>query len=259
MSQDYDQFIKKINEKTGIDLSLYKEAQMKRRLSSLYEKRGFKSFLDFYSALSQDVLLMNEFLDRMTINVTEFYRNKSRWDVLENKIIPRLLKERKKLKIWSSASSTGEEPYTLAMILTKFLPLSEISISASDIDEQAIKTAKAGIYQERSLAEVPKDMKLKYFQKEGSLYKISDEIKNTVTFRKLNLLADRFESDFDLIVCRNVLIYFTEEAKDNLYKKFSRSLKENGVLFVGSTEQIFNPTQYGFEVEDTFFYKKSKS
>ena len=96
-------------------------------------------------------------------------------------------------------------------------------------------------------------MKRKYFTKEGSQYQISDEIKKAVTFKKHNLLADSFGGPFDLIICRNVLIYFTEEAKDILYHKFSNALNPSGILFVGSTEQIFNVGKYGFEVEDTFF------
>jgi chemotaxis protein methyltransferase CheR len=162
-------------------------------------------------------------------------------------------------KIWSAACSTGEEPYTMVMILSKYLPLNKIHILATDIDEKAIARAKLGLYPERSLNELPHDMKRKYFTKEGSQYQISDEIKKAVTFKKHNLLADSFGGPFDLIICRNVLIYFTEEAKDILYHKFSNALNSSGILFVGSTEQIFNVGKYGFEVEDTFFYKKKAS
>ncbi|MGE8204331.1 CheR family methyltransferase [Heyndrickxia sp. NPDC080065] len=256
MSRDYLEFINQIKRKTNIDLSLYKEAQMKRRLTSLYEKKGFSSFTEYFQEINKNPEIFNEFLDRMTINVSEFYRNIQRWDVLENKILPSLLSEKRTLKIWSAASSTGEEPYTLAMILSKYLPLSNISILATDIDEKAIQKAKLGIYPERSLNEVPEHIKRKYFKQQEAYYQISDEIKKTVTFRQHNLLSDPFESNYDLIVCRNVLIYFTEEAKDLLYHKFNAALRPGGILFVGSTEQIFNPQLYHFKVEDTFFYKK---
>lgn len=256
MQKDYEEFILKIKAKTGIDLSLYKEAQMKRRLASLYEKRGYKSFVDFFNGMNQDMALFHEFLDRMTINVSEFYRNAKRWEVLEEKILPMLLKKSARPKVWSAACSTGEEPYTLAMILSKFMPLSQVSVLATDLDDNAIARAKVGSYPERSLQEVPADMKNKYFSKEGIHYSISEDIKKAVVFKKQNLLADRFETGFDLIVCRNVLIYFTEEAKDELYKKFSNALKPGGIFFVGSTEQIFNPGKYGLETEDTFFYRK---
>ncbi|MEC2077469.1 protein-glutamate O-methyltransferase CheR [Metabacillus fastidiosus] len=257
VDQDYEQFIRNIKAKTGIDLSQYKEAQMKRRLTSLYEKRGFKNFNGFYQGLLSEKELFYEFLDRMTINVSEFYRNYKRWQVLEEKIIPKLLEKNKKLKIWSAACSTGEEPYTLAMILSKFLPLSGVQILATDIDENVIARAKLGLYPERSLQEVPKEIKAKYFVKEGTNYKLDNEIIKAVRFKKQNLLADPFEDNFDLIVCRNVLIYFTEEAKELLYVKFSKALKDGGVFFVGSTEQIFNAERYQFASIETFFYQKN--
>lgn len=257
MVEGYDEFTQNIKKITGIDLLLYKEGQMKRRLTSLYEKRGYHSFREYFHAIQSNKEVLNEFLDRMTINVSEFYRNGKRWEVLEKKIIPNLLSSTKKLKIWSAACSTGEEPYTIAMILSKFMPLSQISILATDIDENVIARAKLGMYPERSLAEVPEDMKKKYFKQEnGGFYTVADEIKRTVTFKKHNLLGDTFDSGYDLIVCRNVLIYFTEDAKNILYEKFSNALKKDGVFFVGSTEQIFNPIKYRLETIDTFFYKR---
>jgi chemotaxis protein methyltransferase CheR len=256
MVYDYQEFIKKFKRKSGIDLSLYKEAQMKRRLTSFYEKKGFRSFADLFQEMENNQELFHELLDRMTINVSEFYRNAKRWEVLQQKIFPRLLNERKPLKIWSAACSTGEEPYTIAMVLSNYLPFSQISILATDIDQNALQKAKLAVYPERSLQEVPRDMKEKYFTKEGSFYRLAPEITRTVTFKRHNLLADPYGQDFDLIVCRNVLIYFTEDAKNDIYHKFSRALRSGGVLFVGSTEQIFNPSNYRFTTEDTFFYRK---
>ncbi|KQU20530.1 chemotaxis protein CheR [Bacillus sp. Leaf13] len=256
MPQEYEEFIRKIKMLTGIDLSLYKEGQMKRRLTSLYEKRGYHSFREYYKDIQTSPNVLNEFLDRITINVSEFYRNAKRWEVLEKKILPSLLESQKRLKIWSAACSTGEEPYTIAMILSNLVPLSQIEILATDLDENVLARAKLGVYHERSLNEVPADIKKQYFIKEEDFYRVDDEIKRRVTFKNHNLLADRFDQEFDLVVCRNVLIYFTEDAKSLLYDKFSASLKSGGVFFVGSTEQIFNPGKYEFETIDTFFYKK---
>lgn len=256
MFDDYFNFISNIKRKTGVDLALYKEAQMKRRLISLYEKKGFQTFDDFFKELNKNEPLLNEFLDRMTINVSEFYRNYKRWEVLETKIMPRILENTKRPKIWSAACSTGEEPYTISMLMSKLLPLSQLQILATDIDENVIARAKNGVYPERSLNEVPENIKQKFFLRQGELYTVQDEIKKTVTFKKQNLLSDSFGGPFDLIVCRNVLIYFTEEAKHELYKKFSSALEKDGIFFVGSTEQIFNPGAYGLETEDTFFYRK---
>ncbi|MGO0061011.1 CheR family methyltransferase [Brevibacillus fluminis] len=254
--RDFLQFIASVKQKTGIDLALYKEAQMKRRLTSLRLKRGYQSFASYFDAIAKDKELFYEFLDRMTINVSEFFRNPSRWDVLEKKILPRLSKTSRRLKCWSAACSTGEEPYTLALILLRNQLLREATVIASDIDEGALIKAKQGVYTDRSLQDCPKDLLGKYFVKDSLSYRIADEVKNPIQFKKHNLLAEPFDSGFDLIICRNVMIYFTEEAKHELYHKFSRALKPGGVLFVGSTEQIFQPQQYQFEVEDTFFYRK---
>jgi chemotaxis protein methyltransferase CheR len=256
MSADYQKFVQKIKAKTGIDLNLYKEAQMKRRLTTMYEKKGFHSFEDFFNSLNNEPNLLNAFLDRMTINVSEFYRNAKRWEVLEQKILPKLRQKNNRIKIWSAACSTGEEPYTTAIIASKAVPPQQSDILATDIDLNVIAKAKLGIYPERSLNEVPEDVKKRYFIKEGDFFRIDDNIKKMVTFKQHNLLFDSYNGPFDLIICRNVLIYFTEEAKDQIFHQFSQALKQDGILFVGSTEQIFNPSKYGFVTEDTFFYRK---
>lgn len=256
MADDYYGFIKQVRRKTGVDLSLYKEGQMKRRLTTLRDKRGFASFERYFQAISKDEDLFFEFLDRMTINVSEFYRNQKRWEILETKLLPDLMRGKKSLKVWSAACSTGEEPYTIAMVLSRYFPLKDIHILATDIDENVMQRAKAGVYPERSLKEVPYDIRAKYFKQIGNLYEVTDDIKKTVTFKKHNLLSDPYESNFDLIICRNVLIYFTEPAKNEVYKHFSESLNKDGLLFVGSTEQIFNSHNYQFDIADTFFYKK---
>jgi chemotaxis protein methyltransferase CheR len=257
LDNDYIGFKRNIFDKTGIDLSLYKEAQMKRRLVALKEKRSFRTFTDYFNSLSKDSGLLDEFLDRMTINVSEFYRNPSRWEVLESKIVPGLLKNKSSLKVWSAACSTGEEPYSLSIMLSDYKKLSRFSILATDLDELVLNRAKKGYYFEKSIQDVPIEKKTKYFKKQELGYIVSDDIKKNVTFKKQNLLSDPFDSDFDLIVCRNVMIYFTEEAKSVLYEKFSKALRPGGILFVGSTEQIFNPGLYGLESEEPFFYRKN--
>lgn len=256
MSDDYERFIIQIKRKTGIDLSLYKEAQMKRRLLSLYEKKGFSSFQDFFKEINRNQNLLNEFLDRLTINVSEFFRNYKRWDILKTKILPQIIKTNKRPKIWSAACSTGEEAYSIAMLVADLVPYSTIRILGTDLDENALIQAKRAVYLEKSLAEVPESFKQRFFSQEGDYFYVCNEIKKMVTFKKQNLLADPFDGPFDLIICRNVLIYFTEEAKNQLYQKFSSALKKDGILFVGSTEQIFNPGLYQLQTKETFFYQK---
>ena len=254
---DYQLFVNQVKRKTAIDLSLYKEAQMKRRLTSLRDKRGFVSFEEYYQAMTKNQELFEEFLQRMTINVSEFFRNPQRWKVLEEKIIPRLLKNQSSMKVWSAACSTGEEPYTLAILLNQFVTYGRMDILATDLDQLILERAIKGFYPERAVKEVKSENLQKYFLKEDLGYRVKDELKKPIRYNRHNLLSDQFETGFDLIVCRNVMIYFTEEAKGNLYQKFADALKPGGVLFVGSTEQIFNAHHYGLETEDTFFYKKA--
>ncbi|WP_106767975.1 CheR family methyltransferase [Paenibacillus faecalis] len=258
--KDYIGFIRNIELTTGINLADYKETQMKRRLTTLRLKHGYSTFSAFYEAMMKDRSLFHEFLDRMTINVSEFWRNPNRWEVLRDKILTELSGSGStRLKIWSAACSTGEEPYTIAMILAEKKLLGMSSILATDIDEGALAKAKQGLYLDRSLKDVPKDIAAKYFTEEGPMYRFDERLKKEIRFEKQNLLTDRFDTAFDLIVCRNVMIYFTEEAKHKLYQKFAASLRPGGVLFVGSTEQIFNPAQYGLETSETFFYQKIQS
>lgn len=252
---DYQQFVKRIKEALGLDLSSYKETQMKRRLTSLRVKRGFANFAAYFDALMKDEALRAEFMDRVTINVSEFWRNPIRWSVLEQKFIPELARRSPRLKCWSAACSTGEEPYTLAMILAE-QGIRNADVLATDIDENVLAKARIGEYPERSVRDVPPHYMRKYFVEADGVFRIDESLKRMIRFRKGDLLSDRFESDYDLIICRNVMIYFTEPAKAELYHKFARALKPGGLLFVGSTEQIFTPAQYGLESADTFFYRK---
>ncbi|OPJ57198.1 CheR family methyltransferase [Alkalithermobacter paradoxus] len=251
----YEYFKEKIYKKTGINLSLYKEKQMKRRLESLAARNGFNNFEDYFKHIDVNKDLFNEFINYMTINVSEFYRNPEQWKVLEDHIIPNLIKNNTNLKVWSAACSTGEEPYSLAMLLSKFMPLNKINILATDIDKEVMNKARSGIYTQKSLKNLPNEFIIKFFDKlNDSTYAIKDDIKNRVTFKHQNLLEDPFTDNCDLIVCRNVMIYFTEEAKAVIYEKFSKSLKKEGVLFVGSTEQIIMPHKYNLKPVKTFFY-----
>ena len=253
----FELFKKNVYKKTGINLDQYKEKQMKRRLTTLMNKRGFSSYNEYWKHLLQDSNMYREFLDRITINVSEFFRNPQRWEVLENHILPQLIKNKPEgLKVWSAACSTGEEPYSLAMVLSNYYSLDKVKILATDLDEQVLQKAREGLYSQERIKETSKHYLNKYFKVEGTLYRVDENIKRCVTFQKHNLLKDNFDKGFDLILCRNVMIYFTEDAKKTLYKKFYDALTYGGVLFVGSTEQIFDAGKLGFKSIATFFYQK---
>lgn len=255
--EDYESFKKQIFSLTQIDLNAYKEKQMRRRIDSLITKNGFHTYKDYVMALKCNRDLFEEFANYLTINVSEFYRNPEQWDVLEREILPKLMEKNKNLKIWSAACSTGDEPYSLVMMLSRHLPMSAIKIIATDIDKQVLEKAQQGRYNIKSLKGLPQDFMKKYaIQENEYTFRISDEIKRCVEFKQHNLLKDAYPKDCDLIVCRNVLIYFTEEAKTEIYKKFNASLKKDGILFVGSTEQIIQASAIGFATAKSFFYRK---
>jgi len=254
---DYEQFKKVVYELTRIDLNCYKEKQMKRRIDTLISKNRINGYAPYVDLLRTNKEKFDEFVNYLTINVSEFYRNPEQWAYMDREVIPQLLKDfGPRLKIWSAACSTGDEPYSLVMALSRHLPLNQINIYATDIDNQVLEKAQSGLYNAKSIAAVPDDLKRKFFTKIGPSYQISDEIKARVKFQKHNLLKDAYPTDCHFIVCRNVLIYFTEEAKDEVFAKFNQSLTHKGVLFIGSTEQIINYKQMGYERKDSFYYEK---
>ncbi len=257
MVYDYEYFKKEILALTSIDLNSYKEKQMKRRIDTLIAKNKIEGYDNYVYALRQNKQLFEEFVNYITINVSEFYRNPEQWKVMDEQIIPELIKRfGRNLKIWSAACSTGDEPYSLVMAFSRHLPLSNIKIFATDLDKQVIAKARVGLYSEKSIVSVPEDLKKKYFTQIGLSYKISDEIKARVEFKEHNLLKDIYPTGCHLIVCRNVLIYFTEEAKDVVFRKYYKSLASGGILFIGSTEQIINYKEMGYERKSSFFYQK---
>lgn len=257
MEYDYENFKQNIYRLTNINLSLYKERQMKRRIESLMQRNGYDNFEKYYQALRSDDKLLRSFVSYLTINVSEFYRNPKQWELFEQKIVPYLTKTYgTQLHIWSAACSTGDEPYTMAMILAKSLPLNKIHIYATDIDEDVLKYAKQGFYLTRSLERLPRQFLTEHFVKKEKGYQINDNIKSCVEFRKHNLLEDIYPTGMHMIVCRNVVIYFTDEAKDQVYQRFHNSLVKDGILFIGSTEQIIHAKEIGFYAADSFFYQK---
>lgn len=256
--EGYEKFKQDVFQLTKIDLNAYKEKQMKRRIETLVGKNKAKSFDEYVALIKQDKEKFEEFVNFLTINVSEFYRNPEQWQILDKEVFPNLIKQfGTNIKIWSAACSTGDEPYSLVMALSKHLPLEKIKIYATDIDKQVLAKAKVGLYNAKSIANVPDDLKKKYFTQIGASYQISDEIKKRVEFKEHNLLKDPYPSGCHLIVCRNVLIYFTEEAKDEIYVKFNKALVEKGVLFIGSTEQIMNYKEINYERSKSFFFVKA--
>lgn len=252
----YEKFLADLRRKFNLDLTGYKRPQMERRINTLMRSLSIPDYDTFVQELSRDAKLLERFIAHLTINVSEFFRNATQWDVLLKKIIPQLISKTPTLKIWSAGCSTGEEPYTIAMILAENFPRSQHSILATDFDVRVLKTAEDGLYPIKSTVGIPANLLEKYFSKQGDHYRAREELRKYITFKRHNLLRDPFPENYDLIICRNVVIYFTEESKAVLYRRFFKALRPGGVLFTGSTEQIIQAREIGFLSPELFFYQR---
>jgi len=252
----WEWFLARFGDLSNINLTAYKRPQMERRINSFMRNANAASYQDFLNLLSNDKDLFRRFVEYLTINVSEFFRNVQHWEILEKNIIPLLYQNSSRLKVWSAGCSTGEEPYSLAMLFKESFAAKVEPILATDLDRVVLEKAAAGLYNARALQSLPDKYIKKYFNKKGDFYNIDREIKKMVIFKQHDLLKDPYPTACDLILCRNVVIYFTEETKQRLYHKFSQALKKGGVLFIGSTEQIFRPADFGLQSVSTFFYQK---
>ena len=257
----YDVFKKQVKKLTGLDLNSYKH-QIHRRVHMLMDRWKITAYDEYFRTIRDNDQKLREFLDYLTINVSEFFRNPAKWTELREKIIPQLtnLRGKRQLKIWSAGCATGEEPYSLAILSLEEKLSPRVPVLASDIDSGALALAEKGCYLKRQLLNIPADLHGRYFLPgEKEMYKVTDEVKSRVSFQRLNLVEDSFDSGFDLILCRNVVIYFSTETKVLLYGKFLRALNPGGHLLVGSTEQIFDYKKMGFESAGAFLYRRPMS
>lgn len=256
---DYAIFVKRIAKKTGLDLRAYKRKQMERRLRSLALQRGAGSLREFFDMLDRDPELLEQFRRRMTINVSELFRNPDKFLELESEILPQLMARAAELKIWSAGCSYGAEAYSLAILLAekRAFPLGQSPpVLGTDIDEEMLARARDGLFSEADTKNVSAARRRRFFVSEDGLYRVRPQIRSMVEFRYHNLLHDDFDRGFHLILCRNVVIYFTDEAKDELYGRFAESLAEGGVLFIGGTERIFAAEAVGLKFISPFFYQR---
>lgn len=239
-------FVEYMHKNYGIDLSK-KRILIEGRLSNLIEKKGMKSFSQYLESIKKNnkeeiTMLIN----KLTTNYTYFYREESHFKYLKDFILPFEEKNNKLkiLNIWSAGCSSGEEPYTLAMVIDDYFKFTglqwKIQILASDISENVLSKAREGIYTEEAIKNLPESYKKRYFQKTNDgKYQVVPEIKKYVTFKVFNLMEPiAAKNKFDVIFCRNVMIYFNAETKMNIVNKFYDATKPGGYLMIGHAETI---------------------
>lgn len=254
---DYPTFKKLAGELTGVDLSNYKSPQMDRRINSLKQLWKIETYDDFLTLLQTNPKRFQEFVKRLTINVSEFFRNPEHFEEFRNRFLPDLLSKKANIRIWSAGCSNGAEPYSVAMIINEMGVRDRVEIIATDLDREVLEKARyQPEYSPNEVRSIPADLREKYFHQHKGLFRLHETIQRMVTFSVHDLLADQFYTNLDLIICRNVVIYFTVEAKNYLYQKVHEALNPGGYFWVGCTEPLLNFRTLGFENPRSFFYKK---
>jgi chemotaxis protein methyltransferase CheR len=272
MSDDQFKVMSKIiYDRSGIHFPDNKKYIIESRLSHRISELEMEDFDQYIAYLTMGPYQMDEFqemFNRITINETSFFRNDAQLDVFERDILPELLDARaktKRLRIWSAACSTGEEPFTLAMLLHRSLGVRlsdwRIEILGTDISEKALQVAQSGVYTSYAIRSTPKLMLDRYFKQTDRHYHLDETIRSMVNFEKHNLkdsLAARRHGMWDVIFCRNVLIYFDDPMKKGVIDMFEKQLVNDGTLFIGHSERIKTLTDKfaQLEIPQGFCYQK---
>ena len=240
---EMDQIKEKILEKMGLDLSYYKSTFLERRINVRMKLLNISSGTEYAELLNSEPDEVTSLFDSLSINVTKFYRDKSAWKIFESKAIPKLLgliKPSDTIRIWSSGCASGEEPYSLAIMFSEALQKTncKFRILANDINTKALQKAQKGIYQHEILKNLEPHLISKYFEKlRNDQFQINQKIKDLVTFNVGDIVT--FPTSYlDVVFCRNLLIYYTKDAQDLIFKKFFKVLKEGRFLVLGMDESL---------------------
>ncbi len=264
-----------IYKKCGIFIAENRKYLIENRLSNRIKHLNLKSYSEYYKYLKFDdnkEAELNELYVLMTTNETSFFRNPPQLKVFQDIVLTNIINDirksgQKKLRIWSAGCSTGEEPYTLAIIVSEVLKGElltwDVKITANDLSTQVLAAARNGIYSEYSLRTTPKELVSRYFTKDGQVYKINPEMKRLVSFGQINLnereQLKRVESSH-IVFCRNVIIYFDDDMKRRVINSFYDNLLPGGALLIGHSETLHNICR-SFELEHysgTIVYRKQR-
>lgn len=266
-NEELNRVLEEIEKITDFDARLYRSSTLRRRIGLRMKATNSKNYEDYLEYLRKDQSEFNNFLIALTINVSDFFRDRWVFRSLKEKIIPdliELLKEenRKRIRIWSVGCSKGQEPYSLAILLHEVLN-GEISdyqiiIHATDLNREVLEKAKTGIYSKKDVNNIPQRYLSKYFEREYGGYRVKDNLRNLVRFRYHDLIKGRSLGKFHLILCRNLFIFFEPLLQERLFEKLHSSLKRNGILVLGSAETPRNEYLFGTLFTKDHIYQKRK-
>jgi chemotaxis protein methyltransferase CheR len=243
---DYEYLRRLLKERSGLDLSLDKQYLVESRLIPLARRTGLAGIAELVAKMKTGAEgVISEVVEAMTTNETFFFRDKIPFDHLREAILPQLMQSRTSrhsLRIWCAASSTGQEPYSIAMCVKEFAALTgwRVEIVATDLSQEVLEKSRAGIYSQFEVQRgLPIQMLVKHFTQLGDLWQLNSDIRAMVQHRQLNLLQDFSHlGTFDVIFCRNVLIYFDQETKAGIFERLARVIEPDGVLALGAAESV---------------------
>jgi chemotaxis protein methyltransferase CheR len=242
----------------GVDLGQYKRNQMERRVRTFAERRGTPDLTEYGKRLRKDPSELDAFLDRVTINVSHLWRHEDQFEVLRTKLLPELA-ERRRLRIWSAGASYGAEAYTIAAICREAIPGTVVEIVGTDLDKRMVARAREGMFSTEDARTSPKAMLQRHFepQPDGG-WAAKPELKRMVRFENGDLLRMAVPTArYDVVFCRNTVIYFTEEVRDALHERLVKALSPGGYLIVGTSERVADPRGLGLTSPHHFIYRKS--
>jgi two-component system, chemotaxis family, CheB/CheR fusion protein len=245
--QEFDELLLMLKETRGFDFTGYKRSTLMRRIRRRMDARALTSLSEYRDYLELEPEEFSRLFDSLLINVTGFFRDPLAWKALGEEVLPDLLSAksaRRPLRVWSAGCATGEEAYTLAIVLVETMGLedfiSRVKIYATDLDEEALAEARTGVYTERQIAEVNEEFRRKYFEANGTKYAFRCDLRRQVIFGRNDLTRDAPISRVDLLVARNTLMYFNAETQSNIIRKFHFALSNPGFLFLGKAEMLLN-------------------
>lgn len=242
------QLIDKISRRVGLSLDGYKDRCLRRRIAVRMRACGVHGYAEYQELLERDSTEYERLKDVITINVTSFYRNAETWNLVRDRILPELFREdRSEVRAWSAGCSSGEEPYTLAMLMAEYLDsqgrgdrLDLFTVDATDIDRQCLARANGARYSREALADVPAALVRRYFEEHGSHFHVIERVRRRVVVRASDLCLDPAPGrGYHLILCRNVVIYFGRAMQERVFHAFAEALAPGGFLVLGKVESLF--------------------
>jgi chemotaxis protein methyltransferase CheR len=261
---DFEKYRSLIYNESGITFTPTNRSILESRLKERLREKSIDSVKTYYDSITRDQGELKGFLDSITTNLTRFFRNQAQFDALEHFVVPEVMNLKKAsggttIKIWSAGCSTGEEPYTIAMLLSEILPKTwNFDILASDLSLKCLMTAKEGFYSNARIDGVPDNYLAKYFDKVEGGYKIHSEIQSKIKFDYQKKKNESGQRNFDIVFCRNVIIYFDEAAQTAVINRFWDSMASKSFLFIGHSESLFGmDTKFEFlKTEWATLYRK---